>query len=290
MSLAILEWNTWLLYSYSWLYTLHTPLKPLRPIYPHSDSYSFAASILRTKKCPTMSSHAWSGHSYKSKKLRGHDEDSGGVNLTPHNPSKPQSSKTLSAPARQSRKPPSSIDCDKFQELTLQRTSMKLSVQPERIMDNEYENEADDNFHHSLQQPSQLAHHGLKENLPNEDEKASISNYLSDSKPSRRHTSLEEQRIDLEMLKEKNQNLELRHTMKRVGTFFGPAGSSIPMQSRLIKWPKKTRSIIAQTMQTSILFAIRLKVVLKAGPQTKGTKKLSGYLRLRKLIPETTTG
>ncbi len=43
-------------------------------------------------------------------------------------------------------------------------------------------------------------------------------------------------------------------------------------------------------MQTSVLFAIRSKVVTKAGPQTKGTKKLSGYLLLRKLIPGTTTG
>ena len=38
-----------------------------------------------------------------------------------------------------------------------------------------------------------------------------------------------------------------------------------------------------------ILFAIRTKVVWKARPQTKGTKKLSGYLVLRKLIPGTTT-
>ena len=43
-------------------------------------------------------------------------------------------------------------------------------------------------------------------------------------------------------------------------------------------------------MQTLILFAIKSKVVSKAGPQKKSTKKLSGYLLLRKLIPEITTG
>ncbi len=48
--------------------------------------------------------------------------------------------------------------------------------------------------------------------------------------------------------------------------------------------------MIAQTMQTSVLFAIRLKVVPKVGLQSKNTKKLSGYLLLRKLIPEITTG
>ncbi len=54
--------------------------------------------------------------------------------------------------------------------------------------------------------------------------------------------------------------------------------------------PKRKRSIRAQTMRTSVPFAIRSKVVPKAGPQTKGTKKLSGYLLLRKSIPGTITG
>ncbi len=53
---------------------------------------------------------------------------------------------------------------------------------------------------------------------------------------------------------------------------------------------QKKRSIIAQTMRTSVLFAIRSKVVPKAGPQTKSIKKLSGYLLLRKLIPGIITG
>ena len=41
------------------------------------------------------------------------------------------------------------------------------------------------------------------------------------------------------MLKEKNQNLELRHGMKRAGTFSGPEESSISMRSWLIKRPQK---------------------------------------------------
>ncbi len=100
-----------------------------------------------------MFSHAQISRSHKSKNPIGHDEDSGGVTITPRNPSKPQSSKTVSALARQSRKPPSSSDCDKLHEPTLQRTPMKLSVQPERKTNNEYENKADDNFCASLQQP-----------------------------------------------------------------------------------------------------------------------------------------
>ncbi len=115
--------------------------------------------------------------SHKSKNLRGHDEDSGGVTFTPRNPSKPLSLKTLSAPARQSREPRSSNDRDELQEPTLQRTSMKLSVQPERETDDEYENEADDEFRLSSQQPSQPAHHGLEKNPFDEDKAAFISDY-----------------------------------------------------------------------------------------------------------------
>ena len=161
------------------------------------------------------------------------------MTFTPRNLSKLLSLKTLSAPARQSREPPSSSDRDELQEHTLQRTLMKLSVQPENETADEYENEADDDFCPSSQQPSQPAHHGLDENPFDEDEDAFISDYQSDSKPSRRHTSLEEKRIDLEMLKEKNRNLELRHAMKRARTFSGPEESSIPTRSRSIKRPKK---------------------------------------------------
>ncbi len=39
---------------------------------------------------------------------------------------------------------------------------MKLSVQPKRETDNEYENETEVDFRPSPQQPSQLAHHGLE--------------------------------------------------------------------------------------------------------------------------------
>ena len=109
--------------------------------------------------------------------------------------------KTLFAPAKESRKPPSSSHCDELQEPTLKKTPIKLSVQPERKTDDKYENEADDDFRPSSQQPSQPAHHGLDENPFDEDEDAFISDYQSDSKPSRRHTSLEEKQIDLEMLK-----------------------------------------------------------------------------------------
>ncbi len=97
-----------------------------------------------------MSSHAQTSRSHKSKNPRGHDEDSGGMTLTPRNSSKPLSLKTLSAPARQSREPPSSSDRDELQEPTLQRTPMKLFVQPERETDDENENEADDDFRPSF--------------------------------------------------------------------------------------------------------------------------------------------
>ncbi len=106
---------------------------------------------------------------------------------------------------------------------------MKLSVQPEGKTDDEDENEADDYFCPTSQQSFQPAHHGLEENPFDEDENAFINNYQSDHKPSRRYTSLEEKQIDLEMLKEKNRNLELRHTMKRARTLSGPKESSIPM-------------------------------------------------------------
>ncbi len=98
---------------------------------------------------------------------------------------------------------------------------MKFFVQPERKTDYEYENEADDDFRPSLQQPSQPADHGQEENPLDKDEDASINNYQSDPKPSRRHTSLEEKQIYLEMLKEKNQNLELWHAIKRARTLSG---------------------------------------------------------------------
>ncbi len=116
---------------------------------------------------------------------------------------------------------------------------MKLFVQPERETDNEYENEADDDFRPSFQQPSQPSYHGLEENLFDEDEDAFISDYQSDPKPSRRHTSLEEKQIDLEMLKEKNRNLELRQAMKHASTFSGPEELSIPTRFWSIKRPKK---------------------------------------------------
>ncbi len=161
------------------------------------------------------------------------------MTLTPRNQSKPQPLSTLAAPARQSRELLSSSDRDELQEPTLQRTLIKPSVQPKRETDNEYENEVDDDFRPSSQQPFQPAYYGQEENPFNEDEDAFISDYQSDPQPSRRHTSLEEKRIGLKMLKEKNRNLELRHAMKRTRTFSGPEESSIPMRSRSIKRPKK---------------------------------------------------
>ncbi len=118
---------------------------------------------------------------------------------------------------------------------------MKLSAQPERKTDDKYENEADDDFRPSCQQPFQPAHHSLEENPFDDNKDAFINNYQLNLKPSRRHTSLEEKRIDLEMLKENNQNLELRHTMKCTRTLSGPEESSIPMRSRSIKRPKKEK-------------------------------------------------
>ncbi len=157
------------------------------------------------------------------------------MTLTPHNPSKLQSLKKLASSARQSRKPLSSSDHDELQESTLQKTPIKPSVQPERETDDEYENEANDDFRSSSQQPFQPANHSLEENSFDEGEDAFISNYQSDPKPSRRHKSLEEKQIDMEMLKEKNRNFELRHAIKRTRTFSGPEKSSIPMRFRSIK-------------------------------------------------------
>ncbi len=110
-----------------------------------------------------MFSHAQTSRSHKSKNPKGPNEDSGGVNLTLCNPSKPQYLKTLFAPARQSREPTSSNDHDEIQEPTLKRTPMKLSVQPKKKTDNEYEKQADDNLHPFSQQPFQPVDHGLKE-------------------------------------------------------------------------------------------------------------------------------
>ncbi len=186
-----------------------------------------------------MFSHTQTSRSDKSKNPRGHDEDSGGVIVIPRNPSKPQFLNTLASPARQNREPLLSSDRDELQEPTLQRTPMKPSVQPKKETYDEYENEADDDFGPPSQQPFQPASHGLEENPFHKGEDAFISDYQSDSKSSRRHTSLEEKRIDLEKLKEKNRNLELWHAMKRTRTFSGPKESSIPMRSRSIKRPKE---------------------------------------------------
>ena len=116
---------------------------------------------------------------------------------------------------------------------------MKFSVQPEKETDDKYENGADDDFRLSSQQPPQPAHHDLEENLFDDKENASISNDQSDHKSLRRHTSLEEKRIDLEMLKEKNQNLKLWHAMKHTCTFFSPKELSISIRSPSIKRPKR---------------------------------------------------
>ncbi len=112
------------------------------------------------------------------------------MNLIPRNPLKLQSSKSIFAPARQNCKPPSSSDCGELQESTLQRTLMKLSVQPERETDKEYENEAYDDFRLFPQQSFQPTHHGLEKNPHDENKCASINDYQSELKPSRRHKSL----------------------------------------------------------------------------------------------------
>ena len=237
-----------------------------------------------------MSSHARTNLYYKSKNPRGQDEDSGGVDLTICNPSRPQSSKRISAPVRQSRKPSLSSDRNELQEPTLQKTPMKLFIQPDKERYDEYENEADDDFCSSPQQPFQPTHYSLEENLLNEDGDTSTSDYQLDHKPSRRPISLKEKQIVLEMLKEKIRNLELRHAMNRANIFSSPKNHLYLRDLDQSSGLKRTWSIIAQTMQTSVLFAIRSKVVPKAGPQTKSTKKLSGYLLLMKKISGTITG
>ena len=54
---------------------------------------------------------------------------------------------------------------------------MKLSVQPERKTEDEYENEADDDFRLSSEQPFPPAHHSPEGNLFDDNEDAFISNY-----------------------------------------------------------------------------------------------------------------
>ena len=118
---------------------------------------------------------------------------------------------------------------------------MKFSVQPEKETDDECENEADDDFCPSSQQASQPAQHGPEKIPFDEDKDTSTSDYQSNYKSSTRHISLEEKRIDMEMVKEKNQNLDLRHSMKRALTFSDPEESSISIRSRSIKRPKKDK-------------------------------------------------
>ncbi len=108
---------------------------------------------------------------------------------------------------------------------------MKLSVKPKRETDDEYENGVDTDFCPSPQQSFQPVHHSLEENPLDKDEDAYISDYQSNTKPSRLHAFLEQNQIDLEMLKEKNQNLKLRHAMKYARIFSGPEESSIPTRS-----------------------------------------------------------
>ena len=72
---------------------------------------------------------------------------------------------------------------------------MKPFVQPEAETDDKYENEAEDDFRFSSQRTFQPAHHGLEDNLFDEDEDAFISDYHSDPKPSRHYISVEEKRI-----------------------------------------------------------------------------------------------
>ena len=103
-----------------------------------------------------MSSHTRKICFQKSKSFKGNDEKSGRMNLTPRNPSKPQFLRTLFAPARQSCKSSLSTGRDKHQKSTPLRTTMKLSVQPEKETKNKYENKADDDFRLSLQQCSRL--------------------------------------------------------------------------------------------------------------------------------------
>ncbi len=119
VSLAISHWPKWSPYLYLWRHTLHTLLKPFRCINLHSGSHSSAALILRMRESPTKSSYAQTNRLYQSKNPRGQNEDSGRVNLTLRNLSKPQSSKIISASARQSRKPSPSSDCNALQEPTL---------------------------------------------------------------------------------------------------------------------------------------------------------------------------
>ncbi len=160
---------------------------------------------------------------------------------------------------------------------------MKLSVQPEKETDNEYENEADDDFRPSSQQPSQPSHHGLEENPFDEDENAFISNYQSDSKPSRRHTSLEEKRIDQEMLKENNRNLELRHEMQRARTFSGHEESSTSTRFRSIMRPKKEEIYHSTDYANFRCFCLQIESGSKGWSPNERYKKVKRLLAIEEV-------
>ncbi len=160
---------------------------------------------------------------------------------------------------------------------------MKLSVRPEKEKDDKYENEPYDDFRPFSQQSSQPTHHGLEENPFNEDEDASTSDYPSDHRSSRRHKALEEKRIDLEMLKQKNRNLELRHTMKRVRTSSGPEKPSISTRSRLIKRPQKDEIYHSTDYSNFRSFCHQIKIISEGWSPNERYKEAKRLLAIEEV-------
>ena len=160
---------------------------------------------------------------------------------------------------------------------------MKFFIQPERETNDEYGNEADDDFCPSPQQPFQPANHGLEKNLFDKDKDVFIRNYQSDPKPSRRHTFLEEKRIDLKILKKKNWNLELRHTMKHGRTFSGPEESFIPTQSRSINRPKKEEIYHSIDYTNFCSFSHQIKSSSESTTPNKKYKEANRLLAIEKV-------
>ena len=150
--------------------------------------------------------------------------------------------------------------------------------------------EDDDDFCPSSQQSSQPANHGEEENPFEEDEDASTSDYKSDHKLSIRLTSLEEKRIDLEMLKEKKRNFELRHVMKYARTFSGPEESSISIRFRSIKRPKKNQIYHSTHYANLRSFCHQIESGSKGRTPHEKYKKAKQLLAVEELNSGTITG
>lgn len=96
-----------------------------------------------------MSSYSQTSHFPKLKNSQRNDKNLNRVNLMPRNLSQTQFLRTLSALAKQNRKPILFYNYNKLQKLNLWKTFKTICVQRERETDDDYENKTDNNFHPS---------------------------------------------------------------------------------------------------------------------------------------------